>query len=133
MMGTDFSLPNDRTSLTSSCPGVSISSKGLLSKKSLMLAGCCSWAFMSSSIWISLSSLAASSSSVSPSAARRLTVVEKLAPVDCRRALTTDVLMKVPGRATLDRIEAVARRDTARGADRAKLRMESIVMRCDEM
>ena len=42
-----------------------------------MLAGCCSLAAMSSSIWISLSSLADNSSSVSPSAALRATVVEK--------------------------------------------------------
>lgn len=121
---TYFSSPKSRSSLTTSWPGVSISLKALLLRKSLMLAGSCSLAFMSSSIWSSLSSLAESSSSVSASAALRKTVVEKAARAG-RRALREEVLTKVLGRATADWRRA--RRATARGADRAKVRTESIV------
>lgn len=126
---TYFSSPKSRTSLTTSWPGVSISSKGLFSRKSLTLDGSCSLAFISSSIWISLSILAESSSSVSPSAARRPAVVEKPAPVAARITLKLEALAAVatPGRARPWRIEALAMRPIVRGAERARERMESMV------
>lgn len=54
-------------------------------------------------------------------------MVEKAARAG-RRDVRAEVLTKVLGRATDWRIEALEMRATARGADRAKLRRESIVI-----
>lgn len=96
-----------------------------------MLVGCCSLALMSSSIWISLSSLAerASSTSTSSSLLRRTVVVEKAA-ARVGSSLMAGVLAKL-GRAMADeRREAPAARLMVRGADRAIVLRESILKYC---
>ena len=121
-----FSSPNVLVRTTSSCPGVSVISKGPFAKNSLTLAGVPSCSFISVSKAISDSSFATKSASPSPAVARRAFDVEKAA-VYCSGAGFHVDCNKEKGRDTGRRIEEVVRRETARGAERANDLMDSMM------